>query len=277
MKVKEVKLSACLPFRDNPFKVKDDLDMEMLVESVKENGVMYPIMVRPQEDGFGYEIVSGHRRVYACKQAGIETVPAFIREMDRDEAVIFLVDSNLHRERLLPSERAFAYKMKLDALRHQGRTSGQDGQKWSREEVSESESGRTVQRYIRLTYLKKPLLDLVDEGRISLTPAVELSYLLPEEQEAIIQFYDSDEVTPSYSQAVRMRKLSEAQALSFDKVFEIMTEEKPNQKEYLKLPMERYERYLGRFHTPKDKEDFIMKALEHYTRYLERQRSYDAR
>ncbi len=244
--------------------------MEMLVQSIRDNGVMFPIMVRPQ--GSGYEIISGHRRVFACQKIGIETIPAIIQELNRDEAVIRMVDSNLQRESLLPSEKAFAYKMKLEALEHRGQRSGQVGHK-SRDHVSDTESGRTVQRYIRLTNLEKPLLMLVDQGRIALTPAVELSYLLPEEQKAIIRFYESDEVTPSYSQSVRLRKLSEMKLLSEEKICEIMSEIKANQKEYLKLPMERYERYLGRFDTPEEKEDFIMKALDHYTRYLERDRS----
>ena len=272
MRIEMIRVNACRPFEGNPFRVRDDAEMEMLTDSIREYGVMVPIMVRPV--GYdGYEVVSGHRRLHACVKAGIDTVPAFIREMSRDEAVICMVDSNLHREGLLPSEKAFAYKMKLEAMKHQGRASGQLVQKWTRDEVALSESGRTVQRYIRLTNLEPPLLRLVDEGRIALTPAVELSYLLPEEQRAIIETYETDEVTPSYSQAVRMRKLSELGLLSMDKVFEIMTEVKGNQKEYLKLSSERYEPYLGRFSTPRDKEDFIMKALDFYTRYLERQRS----
>ena len=272
MRIEMIRVNACRPFEGNPFRVRDDAEMEMLTDSIREYGVMVPIMVRPV--GYdGYEVVSGHRRLHACVKAGIDTVPAFIREMSRDEAVICMVDSNLQREGLLPSEKAFAYKMKLEAMKHQGRTSGQLVQKWTRDEVALSESGRTVQRYIRLTNLEPPLLRLVDEGRIALTPAVELSYLLPEEQRAIIETFETDEVTPSYSQAVRMRKLSELGLLSMDKVFEIMTEVKGNQKEYLKLSSERYEPYLGRFSTPRDKEDFIMKALDFYTRYLERQRS----
>lgn len=272
MRIEMIRVNACRPFEGNPFRVRDDAEMEMLTDSIREYGVMVPIMVRPL--GYdGYEVVSGHRRLHACVKAGIDTVPAFIREMSRDEAVICMVDSNLHREGLLPSEKAFAYKMKLEAMKHQGRASGQLVQKWTRDEVALSESGRTVQRYIRLTNLEPPLLRLVDEGRIALTPAVELSYLLPEEQRAIIETYETDEVTPSYSQAVRMRKLSELGLLSMDKVFEIMTEVKGNQKEYLKLSSERYEPYLGRFSTPRDKEEFIMKALDFYTRYLERQRS----
>ena len=273
MEYKEINVSECNPFRDNPFKVKDDLGMEMLVQSIKDNGVMVPIMVRPQVE-IGYEIISGHRRVYACKKAGVEKIPAFIRQMNRDEAVICMVDSNLHREGLQPSEKAFAYKLKMEALKHQGR-SGQDGQKWSRDEITDMESGRTVQRYIRLTNLEKPLLDLVDQNRIALTPAVELSYLQPEEQKTIIRFFESDEVTPSYSQSVRMRKLSEMGLLSEDRICEILSEVKGNQKEFIKLPMERYDRYLGKFTSTKDKEAFIMKALDHYTKYLERQRSWE--
>lgn len=272
MRTEMIQVNTCRPFEGNPFRVRDDAEMEMLTDSIREYGVMVPIMVRPL--GYdSFEVVSGHRRLHACVKAGIETVPAFIREMSRDEAVICMVDSNLHREGLLPSEKAFAYKMKLEAMKHQGRTSGQLVQKWTRDEVAMSESGRTVQRYIRLTNLEKPLLELVDQGRIALTPAVELSYLLPEEQQAIIQTFETDEITPSYSQAVRMRKLSELGLLSMDKVFEIMTEVKGNQKEYLKLAAERYEPYLGRFTTPRDKEDFIMKALDYYTKYLERQRA----
>lgn len=273
MEFKEIKVSECNPFRDNPFKVRDDLDMEMLVQSIKDNGVMVPIMVRPQME-IGYEIISGHRRVYACKKAGVEKIPAFIQQLNRDEAVIRMVDSNLHRDSLLPSEKAFAYKMKLEALDHRGQRSGQPGHK-SRDDVSDTESGRTVQRYIRLTNLESKLLDLVDQGRIALTPAVELSYLLPEEQMAIVRFYESDEITPSYSQSVRMRKLSETRLLSEDKIYEILSEIKGNQREFLKLPMERYDRYLGKFTSTKDKETFIMKALDHYTKYLERQRSWE--
>ena len=267
----QIRINQCEPFQDNPFQIRDDANMEMLTESIRENGIMEPIIVRRLTDE-SYEIISGHRRVRACQAAGIESVPAFIHEMSHDEAIICLVDSNLHRDGLLPSEKAFAYKMKLDAMKHQGRTSGQVGQKWTREEVADSESGRTVQRYIRLTNLQKPLLDLVDEGRIALTPAVELSYLPAEEQMALIECYEASMATPSYSQAVRLRKLSDAGQLTLEKVYEVMDELKPNQKEVLRLPMDRYDRYLRRFGTPKEKEAFILKALEYYTRYLERQR-----
>lgn len=278
MELENINVTDCISFKDNPFKVRNDNDMEMLIESVKDYGVMYPIMVRPQENG--YEIISGHRRVYASKKAGIEKVPAFIREMSRDEAVICMVDSNLHRDHLLPSEKAFAYRMKLEAMKHQGRTSAQVGQKLtSIQKIADSatDSRSQIQRFIRLTYLDKTLLELVDEGRIALTPAVEMSYLRPEEQRAIVSIFEADEATPSYSQTSRMRKLSEQGLLSEDKVSEIMSEVKGNQREYIKLPTEKCSRYLSRFQTAQQKEDFIFKALEYYSKYLERQRNRDAR
>lgn len=273
MEMKTISVSDCAPFADNPFQIHDDTAMEMLIESIRENGVLVPIVVRPQENQF--EILSGHRRIHACKLLGIDTVPALVKELNRDSAVIFMVDSNLQRESLLPSEKAFAYKMKLEAMKHQGRTSDQLGQKLTSVQAladSSSDSKTQVQRYIRLTHLEKPLLDLVDEGRIALTPAVELSYLLPEEQRDLIETIESEDCTPSLSQSVRMRKLSADGLLTMDGIFQIMTEVKGNQKEYLKLPTEKYSRYLGGFHTPKQKEDFILKALDYYSRYLERQR-----
>ncbi len=278
MRLEEIMVSACETFKDFPFKVKEDQELEMLAESIRDKGILFPIMVRPKDEG-SYEIISGHRRVLACKKAGIERIPAFVRPMSRDEAVVCMVDSNLHRERLLPSERAFAYKMKVEALSHQGRASVRLGQKSTRALVAESvgESETQVQRYIRLTKLEKPLLELVDEGRIALTPAVEISHLLPEEQKVLIDIYEAEEITPSYSQAVRMRKLSKAGILFPEKIAEILGEAKANQREFFKLPMERCDRYLSRFSNPKAREEFVLKALEYYTRYLERQRSRDAR
>ena len=276
MKIQEIQISECRTFENNPYKVKDDAAMEMLTESIKENGILIPIVVTPKNDEF--EIISGHRRVCAAKKAGLATVPAFIRELDRDSAVIFMVDSNLHREGLLPSEKAFAYRMKLEAMKHQGRTSAQLGQTSVQRLADVSEDSRSqVQRYIRLTYLEKGILDLADKGRIALTPAVELSYLLPEEQQNLLTTIESEDCTPSYSQAVRMRKLSEQGLLSTDSIFKIMSEVKGNQKEYLKLPAEKYDRYLKRFRTPKEKEEFIEKALAHYSKYLERQKERDCR
>ena len=254
------------------------LIMEMLIDSIKESGVLIPIVVRPK--GKEYEILSGHRRIYACKMAGIDKVPAIIRELSRDEAVIFMVDSNLHREGLLPSKKGFAYKMKLEAMKHQGRTSAQVGQKLTSVQAladSSSDSKTQVQRYIRLTFLEKPLLDLVDEGRIARTPAVELSYLLPEEQRNLIETIESEDCTPSLSQSVRMRKLSNDGLLTMDKIFEIMTEVKGNQVEVLKIPTDRVRQYFKPNTTYKQMEDYIVKALEHYALYLKRQRNKDSR
>lgn len=278
MNVKEIYVSDCVPFEDNPFKIQNNSEMEMLIDSVKENGILIPIVVRPKDGK--YEILSGHRRIYACKVAGIEKVPAIVRELTKDEAVIFMVDSNLQREGLLPSEKGFAYKMKLEAMKHQGRTSAQVGQKLtSVQQIADntSDSRTQIQRYIRLTNLEKPLLDMVDEGRIALTPAVELSYLLPEEQKDLIETIESEDCTPSLSQSVRMRKLSADGLLTMDKIFEIMTEVKGNQIEVLKIPTDRVRRYFKPDTTYKQMEDYIVKALEHYTRYLKRQRDRDSR
>lgn len=278
MNVKEIYVSDCVPFEDNPFKIQNNSEMEMLIDSVKENGILIPIVVRPKDEK--YEILSGHRRIYACKVAGIETVPAIVRELTKDEAVIFMVDSNLQREGLLPSEKGFAYKMKLEAMKHQGRTSAQVGEKLtSVQQIADntSDSRTQIQRYIRLTNLEKPMLDMVDEGRIALTPAVELSYLLPEEQKDLIETIESEDCTPSLSQSVRMRKLSADGLLTMDKIFEIMTEVKGNQIEVLKIPTDRVRRYFKPDTTYKQMEDYIVKALEHYTRYLKRQRDRDSR
>ena len=274
MNVKEIKVSECVAFQDNPFQVKDDEGMELLVQSIREFGVMTPVVVRPVKEG-GYEIISGHRRIHACRRAGIEMIPALVRDMERDSAVIFMVDSNIQREGLLPSEKAFAYKMKVEALRHQGKRSVQPGQKSSRGAVAENagESETQVQRYIRLTKLEKPLLALVDEGRIAFTPAVELSYLTQQEQRDLLETIESEDATPSLSQAIRMRKLSEAGQLDMDGIFHIMSEVKGNQKEYIKLSSDKVGKYLNKLRTPQQKEDFILKALAFYARHLERQRS----
>lgn len=274
MNIQEIKVSECAAFRDNPFQVRDDEGMELLVQSIREFGVMTPVVVRPVKEG-GYEIVSGHRRIHACRRAGIEEIPALVRDMERDSAVIFMVDSNIQREGLLPSEKAFAYKMKVEALRHQGKRSVQPGQKSSRGAVAENagESETQVQRYIRLTNLEKPLLALVDEGRIAFTPAVELSYLSQVEQRDLLETIESEDATPSLSQAIRMRKLSEAGQLDMDGIFHIMSEVKGNQKEYIKLSSDKVGKYLNKLRTPQQKEDFILKALAFYARHLERQRS----
>jgi len=274
MQIEEINILDCVPFRDSPFKVKDDSDMEMLVDSIRKFGVMYPVMVRPTEDGI-YEIVSGHRRIHACRKAGIETVPALIREMDRDEAIICLVDGNLHRDSLLPSEKAFAYRMKVEALSHQGRTSVQVGQMSSRSYVARSagESESQIQRYIRLTYLIKPILDLVDEGRIALTPAVELSYLPQPVQQQISNIYEQMEITPSYSQSVQIRKLHESGHLTENRLNEIMYQPKANQKEYIRISSERFGKFLSRFRSREEMEDYVAKALDYYGRHLQKIRS----
>lgn len=274
MNIQEIKVSECMAFQDNPFQVKDDEGMELLVQSIREFGVMTPIVVRPVKEG-GYEVISGHRRLHACRRAGIEMIPALVRDMERDSAVIFMVDSNIQREGLLPSEKAFAYKMKVEALRHQGKRSVQPGQKSSRGAVAENagESETQVQRYIRLTNLEKSLLSLVDEGRIAFTPAVELSYLNQREQLDLLETIESEDATPSLSQAIRMRKLSEAGQLDMDGIFHIMSEVKGNQREYIKLSSDKVGKYLNKLRTPQQKEDFILKALAFYARHLERQRS----
>ena len=276
MKLEEILIAACVPFSDNPFKIKDDFDMDLLVQSILNYGVMYPIMVRPLENG-EYEIISGHRRVHACKKAGIEKIPAFIRPMSRDEAVICLVDSNLQRERLLPSEKAFAYKMKVDALTHQGKTSVRLGQKTSRGLVAENvrESETQIQRYIRLTHLIKPLLNLVDEGRIALSPAVELSYLPETMQKMIYDYYAENEVTPSYSQASQMKKRSIDRMLTPERLLQILNQPKPNQAETIKIPIASVQRYRPN-DSVKQLQDFIERACAYYSRYL-RNRDRDAR
>ena len=279
MKVEEISVASCVPFSGNPFKVRDDFDMELLVQSVLDYGVMFPIMVRPL-DGGKYEIVSGHRRVHACVKAGIDKIPAFIRSMSRDEAVIMMVDSNLQRESLLPSEKAFAYKLKMDALKRQGKrtdlTSDRVGPKLTAAEISDDDSATQVKRYIRLTYLIKPLLDLVDEGRIALGPAVELSYLPDAAQKAVYEYYAENEVTPSYSQANKMKKLYADGLLTPDALTQILVQPKPNQVETIKIPVD----FVRRFRpagTMKEWQDFIQKACEYYAKILRRNREKGAR
>ncbi len=267
------------PFEGHPYKVLDNEEMNNLIESIQQKGVISPIVVRPIENTTDeYEIISGHRRLRASVKAGLETVPALIYAVTRDEAAIMLVDSNLHREHILPSEKAFAYKLKLDALKHQGKTSAQLGQKWSVEQIAEesSDSRSQIQRYIRLTYLIPELLDLVDEEKIALTPAVELSYLTDEEQYSLLGTIEEEDRTPSLSQAVRFKKLSQAGELSDESIETIMQEDKANQKPMFKVSMERLQKVAPKV-KDKDFEDFVLKACEHYYRYLQRQRNRDAR
>ncbi|MEE1162211.1 MAG: ParB/RepB/Spo0J family partition protein [Lachnospiraceae bacterium] len=249
------------PFEGHPFKVVDNEEMDQLTWSILTQGLLTPLVVRPLPNG-EYQVISGHRRLHACKKAGIETVPALITDMDRDAAAIALVDSNLHREKILPSEKAFAYKMKMDAIKHQGITSGQVVQKWSRDEIAENESGRQVQRYIRLTYLLPELLEKVDEGKIAFTPAVHLSYLSPAEQGWVLDEMERNDCTPSVGQAYHLKEHSMAGTLTRDFVAGLISQEKANQKERLKIPMERIRKYFPKHYTTAQMEDAIVKMCE---------------
>ena len=276
--MQKIDVTKLKEFQNHPYKVRHDDEMELLIESIKEHGILSPIIVRPLEND-EYEIISGHRRLFASKRAGLTEVPALIVEMDRDNAAIALVDSNLHRDNISPSEKAFAYKLKMEAMSRQGHrtdlTSGQlvpksDDNRTSAE-IGEpyGESYKTVQRYIRLTYLHPKLLEYVDEGRIAFTPAVELSYLNDIEQQDLIQTIESEDCTPSLSQAVRMKKLSQAGELDDDKILEIMSEEKANQKERIKIPTERLRKYFPKNFSTSQIEDAIIKMCE--ARYRKKQ------
>ena len=276
-----IEIEKLKPFENHPYKVKDDDEMESLIDSIKEQGVLSPIIARPLENG-EYEIISGHRRLFASKRAGLTEVPALVIEMDRYNAAIALVDSNLHRDNISPSEKAFAYKLKMEAMSRQGHrsdlTSGQlvpksDDNRTSAE-IGEpyGESYKTVQRYIRLTYLHPKLLEYVDEGRISFTPAVELSYLNDIEQQDLIQTIESEDCTPSLSQAVRMKKLSQQGLLDDDKILEIMSEEKANQKERVKIPTEKLRKYFPRDFSTAQIEDAIIKMCEAQYRKKQQQK-----
>ena len=275
-KIKSIKISDLIPAPDNPFKVTMDTEMERLIESIAETGVIAPIIARPAENG-KYEIVSGHRRKYACEYLGIETVPTIVKDLDRNEAVIFLVDSNLQRENILPSEKAFAYKMKLEALKHQGKTSVQVEQKLSRTIVAEScgVSDAQIQRYIRLTNLIPSILDMVDEKRIAFTPAVELSYLLPEEQTMLLSEMEYNDCTPNLSQAQRIKALSMQGLFTEERLSAIMSEEKANQKERVKIPADRIRKYFPKDYTTAQIEETIIKLCEAYHR--KRLRDRDSR
>ena len=256
------------PFENHPFQVKDDDEMNQLVWSVLTQGVLTPLVVRPLENG-EYEGISGHRRLHACQKAGIETVPALIYALDRDAAAIALVDSNLHREKILPSEKAFAYKLKMDALSHQG-TSGQVGQKWSREEIAEGESGRQVQRYIRLTELIPQILSMVDAGKIALTPAVELSYLTQQEQQDLLETMESEDCTPSLSQAIQLKKLSQSGELNMDRIFEILREPKANQQEKISFRVEDLRKFFPKTYSVARIQETILKLISDYQRKRQR-------
>ena len=266
------------PFEGHPFKVTDNEEMDQLVWSVLTQGLLTPLVVRPLPNG-EYEVVSGHRRLHACKKAGIETVPALITDMDRDAAAIALVDSNLHREKILPSEKAFAYKLKMEAMKRQGQrtdlTSRQlVGKLETADVIAENESGRHVQRYIRLTNLTPGILDMVDEGRIALTPAVELSYLTEWEQRDLLETMESEDCTPSLSQAIQMKALSQSGQLDMDKIFSIMTQPKANQQEKISFKVAELRDFFPRHYTAAQMMQEIKVALKERQQRLARQRDH---
>ena len=272
-KVEELLLSELTPFKDHPFKVKNDAEMAELMKSIADAGVLSPALARPKEGG-GYELISGHRRLAACKALGMDTMPVIVRKLTDEEAVITMVDSNLQREHILPSEKAFAYKMKYEALKHQG-TSSQVGTKLRTDELlaqSSGDSRNQIQRYIRLTNLIPEILQMVDDGKIALTPAVELSYLQPSEQEALFSVMDCDEVTPSLSQAQRLRRMSEEQRFTDSAVMQLMSEVKGNQVEYVKVPVDKLRSYFRPDTSMKQMTEMLVKAMDFYNKHLERQR-----
>lgn len=286
--MKNTKKNICIqklhPFKNHPYKVQDNEEMETLAESIKMHGIVSPIIVRPLENTTDeYEIISGHRRVMACRKAGITEVPALVVSLDRDAAAIVLVDSNLHREHILPSEKAFAYKMKLEAMKHQGwrsdLTSPQVVAKSRTTEMVGAESGDSheqVRRYIRLTNLIPEILQYVDDGRIAFTPAVELSYLNEQEQYDLLEQMELNDCTPSLSQACRFKKMSGDDGLTPEIISAVMSEEKANQREMFKVPMDRIRQYVPNANA-KQAEDFVLKACEHYRKFLIRQRNRDER
>ena len=265
------------PFEGHPFQVKDDAEMEQLVCSILTQGLLTPISVRPIENN-EYEVISGHRRLHACKKAGIKTVPALIYALDRDEATIAMVDSNLHREKILPSEKAFAYKMKRDALSHQGKTSPQVGEKLLTVEkvgLDSGDSKNQVLRYIRLTELIPEILRMVDDGRIALTPAVELSYLTKLEQRDLLETMESEDCTPSLSQAIQMKRLSQAGELDIDRIFDILREPKANQIDKISFRTEDLRRFFPKSYSAARIHEHILKLLE--VDFRKRQRSREER
>lgn len=277
--IKEIPLGELYPFPDHPFGVRDDEAMEQTVESIKEYGVLVPAIARPRENG-GYEIIAGHRRKHACEIAGLKTMPVIVRDIDRNTATIVMVDSNLQRENILPSERAKAYKMKLEAIKRQGARTDltctqvghkSNGTKSVQKVADEAGESRTqVQRYIRLNELQPELQHLVDEGKIGMTPAVEISYLKPDEQKILIETIDSEQATPSFSQAQRMRRLSQEGKLNDDAVLGIMMEQKKPENWDLKLPMEKIRKFFPRSYTPQRMEETIIKLLETWMKKRQR-------
>ena len=269
-KAETLQIKKLHPFEGHPFKVADNEEMDQLVESIQAQGVLTPLVVRPLNNG-EYEVISGHRRLHACKRAGIETVPAMITEMDRDAAAIALVDSNLHREHILPSEKAFAYKLKMDALNRQG-TSRQVGEKLSVTQISEvtEDSERQIHRYIRLTNLIPEILQMVDDGRIALTPAVELSYLTKWEQKDLLETMESEDCTPSLSQAMTLKAASQTRELNMDRIFDIMTRPKPNQQERIRFDVSDIRKFFPQSYTTAKIQKTIYQLLENYQRTWKR-------
>ena len=282
-KIRDIPLGLIDDFPDHPFKVRDDEDMLQLIESIRDRGVITPATVRQKEDG-RYELISGHRRKRACELAGFQTLRCEVVDMSRDEATILMVESNFQRSQILPSEKAFAYKMRLDAMKRQaGRPRKNNlvpvGQNYSREELA-SQSGESqtqIQRYIRLTYLVSELLEFVDQGRIKMRPAVELSYLDEDCQRDIVDEIDMNDATPSHDHTIRMRKFFEEGKLTTEVIQAIMSEEKPNQKEKITLSMDRVEKFIPKNIKISQREDFICKALEHYNKYLRQRADRDSR
>lgn len=280
-KIHEIPLSEIDEFPNHPFHVRLDEDMDQLVESIKERGIITPVTLRQKPDG-RYEIVSGHRRTKACELAGLSTVKAEIKELSRDEAIILMVESNLQRTTILPSEKAFSYKMRLEAMNRQGQrtdlTSRPVVEKLDSAEsvgTAQGDSGRQVQRYIRLTHLIPPLLDLVDSGKIAFRPAVELSYLTEEEQNSLLDSINSEQSTPSLAQALKMKEFSQNGRLNADVILSIMCEQKPNQREKISFQSERLKPFIPKNFTAKQTEDYVIKALEYYHRYQLRQKERD--
>ena len=265
-KAEHLPINLLQPFEDHPFKVTDDEEMDQLVWSILTQGLLTPLVVRPLPTG-KYEVISGHRRLHACKKAGIDTVSALVTNMDRDAAAIALVDSNLHREHILPSEKAFAYKLKMDALNRQG-TSRQVGEKFSVTQISDAtgDSERQIHRYIRLTELIPEILQMVDDGRIALTPAVELSYLTKWEQKDLLEIIESEDCTPSLSQAMNLKAASQARELNMDRIFDIMTQPKPNQQERIRFDVSDIRKFFPQSYTTAKIQKTIYQLLENYQR-----------
>lgn len=273
-RVKEIPLCELHPFKDHPFKIQNDDEMKRLIESIQKFGTLTPALARPLPEG-GYELISGHRRLAACQVLRIETMPVIIREMSDDEAVIAMVDANLQREHILPSEKAFAYKMKLDAIKHQGKASMQVAEKLlSVEKVADDagESKDQVRRYIRLTYLIPELLEMVDENKIAFNPAVEISYLEQSEQRVLLNAMELNDCTPSHAQAIRLKKLSQEGALQDQTIYDILAEQKPNQQEQYKFKREDIRKYFPKSYTDKQVCDTVIKLLEQWQRRRERDR-----